>query len=89
MFCWSPSKIAAGRKQSSGKGQMWSTAAPVRFLLEQTGCSERDQLDGLIAGLRSFPGAGSLLRSDIRGLDRSPQCQQEKEAAHCLVPILP
>lgn len=82
MFC---SEITTGRAQSSGKGQTWSFTAPVRFLLEQMGCSERDQPAGLIAGLCSFPGVGSLLHSDIH----SPQCQQEKEAAHCLIPILP
>lgn len=89
MFCWNPSKITAGHVPSSGKGQIGSFAAPVRFLPEQTGCSKRDQPDGLMAGMCSFPGVGSLLRPDIHSLDHSPQCQPEKEAAHCLIPILP
>lgn len=89
MFCWSLSEITAGCAWSSGKGQIWSFAAPVRFLLEQMGCSERDQSDRLIIGLCSFSEVRSLLYSNIHGLDRSAQCQQEKEAAHCLIPILP
>lgn len=53
----------------------------------QPGCSRKDQW--VIPGLCSFPGVGSLLCSDIDDLDHSPQCQKEKEAAHCLSPILP
>lgn len=53
----------------------------------QPGCSTRDQR--VIPGLCSFPGVGSVLCSNSDSLDHSPQCQKEKEAAHCLSPILP
>lgn len=84
IFCWSPSGINSGRTRSARKGQICSFAASV--VSSQSGCSRRDQQ--VIPGLCSFPGVGSVLCCDIHGLDHSPQCQKEKEAAHCLSPIL-
>lgn len=62
---------------------------PSLTLQEQTGCSKRDLLDGPIAGLCVVLTLGPFLGSAVHYWDGSPWCQQEKEAAHCLIPILP